>query len=669
MPSVHVIMTQHITTTTPSRNTPPPGPTRPEPPDPSSRSYQNGSHGHPPAAPFPTTLPRVSQTERTVSRAASRASHRDKPYERPPSRAEEEDTTPRGRNEERGNHTNRTASAPAYASPRGSPTPFRSLADDGVYSERDFQETHDQLMEDNGDDTIRYPITQTGLSDDTALDIIGHLDAVCNTFVNAVNAACARGQDPQIKQYVLKIVQFALSPATSPQQAPPLPMHPCPPPPGAAVRPRPRGSRPLPTPPTAYKDRPSRTSALAAARARINHPQTRVDGAVFPETRPPHATKSSKPAKNPKDIIRQVERIQKALPNIPAGAALQAAKATPTAKTSYAQKAKAQKPKVTNKGDKPNTVVIKISGDHTLCFGNGFKLAEPDLARIFTEEARSIAGQETLTLSNPFVAARWAGNDRIIVQLKQTCTAEEAAFWKRVVLGAANVEQEEGEIVNRCTHSTLKFTGVPTQIRGSDTIDLVMDILHAHPKWREVRLLERPIFIKSDSVVSTLLVKVVDDNTGRIARSLLSTSINFWGIVKRCEPWINHNSARMCTSCLRWGHSAHFCRSHVSYCAQCAGPHHSVLHKRSCEECDDEYGSSCEAKCINCMGAHSAYDKQCPFYKARNNSKALNELLQQQKARNQAARISKGTRSMYSQATRGKGKSPGVDDDGFQMVL
>jgi hypothetical protein len=218
-------------------------------------------------------------------------------------------------------------------------------------------------------------------------------------------------------------------------------------------------------------------------------------------------------------------------------------------------------------------------------------------------------------------------------------------------------------------HSTLKFTGVPTRINGGDTIDQIVDILYAHPKWRDVRLLECPLFINNDTRVSTLLVKVVDNTSGRIAKSLLSTSMNFWGIVKRCEPWVNRNSARMCTNCLRWGHSAHFCRSHISYCAQCACPHHTILHDSECEECDKEYGTTCEAKCINCLGAHFAYDKQCPYYKARNNRKALDELLQQQKARNQMARINKGVRNMYGKAAKGKGRSPQIDEDGFEMVV
>lgn len=107
------------------------------------------------------------------------------------------------------------------------------------------------------------------------------------------------------------------------------------------------------------------------------------------------------------------------------------------------------------------------------------------------------------------MAARWAGQNKA-VQLKEPCTADEANFWKEIVTSAANVTTTSGEIVNRNTHTTLKFTGVPTHINGYSTEEQVIDILLDHPKWGDVRLMEPHIFTNKENLVSTLLVKIAD---------------------------------------------------------------------------------------------------------------------------------------------------------------
>lgn len=60
-----------------------------------------------------------------------------------------------------------------------------------------------------------------------------------------------------------------------------------------------------------------------------------------------------------------------------------------------------------------------------------------------------------------------------------------------------------------------------------------------------------------------------------------------------------------CRKCLKYGHSTNQCRSNITYCAKCAGPHLTT-------QCQQDR----LIKCKNCYGTdHEATSRQCPMHK------------------------------------------------------
>src|ERR1700760_1417241 len=88
-----------------------------------------------------------------------------------------------------------------------------------------------------------------------------------------------------------------------------------------------------------------------------------------------------------------------------------------------------------------------------------------------------------------------------------------------------------------------------------------------------------------DSLHATLQVKVEDMQKASVAQKLLETSVSFVGITRRCQPWTISPTARQCSTCLKWGHTAYVCRARTPACNQCAGPHLSALHRQHVAAC------------------------------------------------------------------------------------
>jgi len=155
-------------------------------------------------------------------------------------------------------------------------------------------------------------------------------------------------------------------------------------------------------------------------------------------------------------------------------------------------------------------------------------------------------------------------------------------------------------------------------------------------RWGSVNCcpLEAPRFIHNkanpDSQYATLQVKVEDTLKASVASQLLKTSVSFIGVTRRCLPWTVSPTARQCSTCLKWGHTAYVCKARFPACDQCAGPHLSSLHDQHVLSCKEKHCSHYGITCANCNGSHHASSMTCPFFKARSSPGELSKL---QKAR------------------------------------
>ncbi|KIL57102.1 hypothetical protein M378DRAFT_16492 [Amanita muscaria Koide BX008] len=207
---------------------------------------------------------------------------------------------------------------------------------------------------------------------------------------------------------------------------------------------------------------------------------------------------------------------------------------------------------------------------------------------------------------------------------------------------------EDVEILNKSTLSYVKFVEVPlfdTQGRPY-TKEHFASMLKQNNKWANIDLAFGPEVIKrhnedtplKDRISSTIKIGFKDDNASSVAKKLLTTTIAFGNSLRRCRPWVVSNAARQCHLCLRWGHSAHNCRSISACCAICASRHPTDVHHVS----HSKYSEA--TLCINCKGDHVATSQECPWFKARYNRAELAKLKQ--------GRIAESTRRRNRYAER-----------------
>ncbi|KAF8698522.1 hypothetical protein AX14_001127, partial [Amanita brunnescens Koide BX004] len=173
-------------------------------------------------------------------------------------------------------------------------------------------------------------------------------------------------------------------------------------------------------------------------------------------------------------------------------------------------------------------------------------------------------------------------------------------------------------ILNKPPTTALKFSSVPRHnADGTDTdsFNLLNDLLN-NESWREVEIFSQPRFLpmKPDAAGGTVIVSVVDDNTGSIGRKLMNTVVNFSGASRRCLRWVEKEAQLHCTQCQGWGHLNFNCLSNIMRCSKCAGPHDYRQHDRFCDTCKAGKGHLCLPKCFNCRGPHFSNSKDCVFY-------------------------------------------------------
>ena len=208
------------------------------------------------------------------------------------------------------------------------------------------------------------------------------------------------------------------------------------------------------------------------------------------------------------------------------------------------------------------------------------------------------------------------------------------------VLGKFNATPAAAQELKRATHLILKFTAVPTVSHdGCHQIseDIATALLRKHPAWKDIELLDKPRFIfpkrNPDPLVATLQVKVHDTRKATVAKKLLETTVTFVGVARRCQPWSIASTARQCSTCLKWGHSATICRSRKPRCGQCAGTRLSSYHDSHARQCKSSDCTHYHIVCVNCNDQHNATSTLCPFFKARLSPGQLQQLQEQRLAR------------------------------------
>jgi hypothetical protein len=205
----------------------------------------------------------------------------------------------------------------------------------------------------------------------------------------------------------------------------------------------------------------------------------------------------------------------------------------------------------------------------------------------------------------------------------------------REVLRGCKTDEVSSHVLDRTTHSILKFNAVPTVTPDGQEVTAAMaaTCLARHPDWKKASPLGPPRFIRPknapDAPLATLQIKVKDTQKATVAKKLLETLVSFVGVVRRCLPWTTAPTARQCATCLKWGHTAYVCRAREPRCDQCSGTHLTAYHRHHAASCKDPECTHFGIVCANCSQQHHASSVQCPFFKARSSPSQLQELQKQ----------------------------------------
>ncbi|KAF8723940.1 hypothetical protein AX14_008983 [Amanita brunnescens Koide BX004] len=213
-------------------------------------------------------------------------------------------------------------------------------------------------------------------------------------------------------------------------------------------------------------------------------------------------------------------------------------------------------------------------------------------------------------------------------------------------------------ILNKPPTTALKFSSVPRHNEDrtdTDSYDLHNDLM-SNELWRDVEIFSQPRFLpmKPDAAGGTVIVSVVDDNTGSVGRKLMNSIVSFSGASRRCLRWVEKEAQLHCTQCQGWGHLNFNCLSNIMRCSKCAGPHDYRQHDRYCELCKAGKGKLCIPRCHNCHGPHFANSKDCVFYLNRSSKERQVQLRDKfsQKWKEEAAALKAAANSDSGRAAR-----------------
>ena len=231
---------------------------------------------------------------------------------------------------------------------------------------------------------------------------------------------------------------------------------------------------------------------------------------------------------------------------------------------------------------------------------------------------------------NPLVLVKWSMKGNLVLKCSKPMDDLIKDGIKDALTYFFPSPSAEIMVLNKPPTTALKFLAVPRHnLDGTDTdeIDLLND-LTAHPAWSDVELWSNPKFInlRAGMAGATVVVSVVDDNSGSVGRRLMGTMVNFSGCMRPCKRWVELPSQPFCGQCQSWGHPGARCPANVLICARCGGTHDYRQHDRYCDTCKKGRGHSCSPFCRNCRGNHMSTSKECPFYLGRTSKERHAEL-------------------------------------------
>ena len=242
-----------------------------------------------------------------------------------------------------------------------------------------------------------------------------------------------------------------------------------------------------------------------------------------------------------------------------------------------------------------------------------------------SEPAPRMALQE-----NPLVLIKWSMKGNLVLKCAKPMDDLIKDGIKDAITYFFPSPSAEILVLNKPPTTALKFLVVPRHnLDGSDTDDMdLLNDLTAHPAWADVELWSNPKFInlRTGMAGATVVVSVVDDNSGNVGRRLMGTMVNFSGCTRPCKRWVELPSQPFCGQCQSWGHPGARCPANVLICARCGGTHDYRQHDRYCDTCKKGPGHSCTPFCRNCRGSHMATSKECPFYLGRTSKERHAEL-------------------------------------------
>jgi hypothetical protein len=352
-----------------------------------------------------------------------------------------------------------------------------------------------------------------------------------------------------------------------------------------------------------------------------------VIASAMPKPRPSKKGKSAPSTKHIQHAITRFERVSKELPGAPRDTILKVVSNSnlntapdPLPETPQPRK----KPACLVKGIRANTLALRLPVSARV--PSSIPAVINDVNALLKKDEHECRVREILIGLRRHITIIF---DRAVEGAPVTLTLDS-------VLGKFNTRKEDVHRLERVTTSILKFTAVPTVTNDGRQVteDLAYSFLRKHPEWKDVQITEKPRFIRPkhnpDPLCATFQVKVEDTQKATVAKKLLSTSVTFAGITRRCQPWTVAPTARQCSTCLKWGHSAYVCHARSPQCDQCAGPHLTGLHRQHASTCEDQGCTHFGIVCANCHEQHNASSVDCSFFKARSSPGQLQKL---QKAR------------------------------------
>ena len=187
---------------------------------------------------------------------------------------------------------------------------------------------------------------------------------------------------------------------------------------------------------------------------------------------------------------------------------------------------------------------------------------------------------------NPLVFVKWSMKGNLVLKCAKPMDDLVKDGIKDAITYFFPSPSPEILVLNKPPTTALKFLAVPRHnLDGSDTDDMdLLNDLTAHSAWSDVELWSNPKFVnlRAGMAGATVVVSVVDDNSGSVGRRLMGTMVNFSGCIRPCKRWVELPSQPFCGQCQSWGHPGARCPANVLICARCGGTHDYRQHDRYC---------------------------------------------------------------------------------------